>query len=126
MPRVFIDLHILQALAREDETYGGTRVEDFMQVKYGEVYTSRGCFRSSWNLSVYYKHHQHDTPHLTHLEILSMMVLILNAMMLFRMRLRFEERFDLHAAYLEICEGHMTWISRRLSNGTLELLMRRM
>jgi hypothetical protein len=55
-----------------------------------------------------------------------MMVLILNAMMLFRMRLRFEERFDLHAAYLEICEGHMTWISRRLSNGTLELLMRRM
>ena len=125
MPRVFINLHRLQALAREDEIYGGTRVEDFMDEKYGEVYTSRGRFRSSWNLSVYYKRYKHDTPHLTHLEVLSMMVLIKNAMMLFRIKLRFEERYDLLAAYLEICEGHMTWIYH-LSNGTFQLIMRRL
>jgi len=125
MPRVFINLHRLQALAREDEINGGTRVEDFMDEKYGEVYTSRGCFRSSWNLSVYYNRHKHDTPHLTHHEILTMMVLIENAMKLFRIKLRLGVWYNLQAAYLEICEGHMTWIYY-LRNGTFQLIMRRM
>jgi len=131
MPRLFINLHRLKALAKEDEalrsdqSFGGTRVRDFIQEKFGEVITSRGRFRSSWNLSVFYKQHQHDTPHLTRLDLLDMMISMKEMMNMYRIKLRFQERYSLTAAYMEICGGRMTWTSRRLSNGTLQLLMRR-
>ena len=67
-----------------------------------------------------------NTTHLTLHEILtSMMVLIENAMKLFRIKLRLGVWYNLQAAYLEICEGHMTWIYY-LRNGTFQLIMRRM
>jgi hypothetical protein len=126
MPRVFINLHRLKALARQDEMDNGTRVTDFIDEKYLEVGDSRARDRNSWNFSVFYKQLQHDTPNLHRNDVCRMLASISDAMEIYKIReLWLRRRYDLHAAYLEICEGiGPTRVSHCRGNGTFHVIMR--